>query len=197
MTNDKTTLLSMPNSQPRVCDACEVGRMQKTMERQLFKYGLGDNAVQLSALIPVWKCDKCDHGYTDEEAEDLRHAAVCQHIGVLSPRELCKLRKDRGLSQEDLAELTGFGLASIKRWETGAVIQNTSADRFLRLLQDSSVYEKAIILAGLTSSQATISAQPQIVRAGKFISSLPERTKRDAEIFVLRPQNCDRMSACM
>jgi transcriptional regulator with XRE-family HTH domain len=52
------------------------------------------------------------------------------------------LRHDLGLSQTELARLTGFGEASIKRWESGVLIQNISSDRFLRLLREPAALYK-------------------------------------------------------
>ena len=51
------------------------------------------------------------------------------------------------MSQAEFAKVTGFGLASVKRWETGAIVQNQSADRLLRLLQaDGSLMNKLLNL---------------------------------------------------
>jgi len=52
--------------------------------------------------------------------------------GLLTGKEIKRLRKEKEMTQAELAEVSGFGLASIKRWETGA-IQTESADRTLRL----------------------------------------------------------------
>ena len=41
-------------------------------------------------------------------------------------------RNRLGLTQQELATRTGFGIASIKRWETGRNLQNVSSDRALR-----------------------------------------------------------------
>lgn len=67
--------------------------------------------------------------------DDPEHEAKCRLLGLLTPCEIRGLRKSLGLSRRDLADLTGFCEKSIKRWETGALLQNLSSDRFLRLLR--------------------------------------------------------------
>ena len=41
-----------------------------------------------------------------------------------------------GMSRAAFARLTGFGEATLARWERREVIQNTSSDRYLRLLKN-------------------------------------------------------------
>jgi len=53
-------------------------------------------------------------------------------VRLLTGDEIRSLRKSRGLSQQNLAELMNVGVASIKRWETG-LIQSKSMDHALRI----------------------------------------------------------------
>jgi putative zinc finger/helix-turn-helix YgiT family protein len=107
-----------------------------SIEKEHFNYRTetGD-LVELSAEVPVWTCPDCGDQYTDERAEDARHAAVCEYLGRLTPDEIKTLREGLNLSQSQWAELTGIGIASIKRWETGHLIQGLAMDRYLRLLR--------------------------------------------------------------
>ena len=43
------------------------------------------------------------------------------------PRKLAKLRRRKGLSQEDLAELLGVTRVTVARWETGKLVPGTSS----------------------------------------------------------------------
>jgi putative zinc finger/helix-turn-helix YgiT family protein len=132
------------NSEPRrrTCDECGQLAIRKVAVEQAFPFGVGEERTLLRATVPVWKCDACGEQYTDHEAEEIRHEAVCRHLKRLTPREICELREGYGLSQDEFALVTGFGSASVKRWETGALIQNEAADRYLRLLLDPAVFEK-------------------------------------------------------
>jgi putative zinc finger/helix-turn-helix YgiT family protein len=51
---------------------------------------------------------------------------------LLTGEEIKTLRKQRGLNQQELADLLDVGVASIKRWETG-LIQSKSMDHALRV----------------------------------------------------------------
>lgn len=125
------------NSPAKQCECCDAGQYVRTHETQRFPYGEGEKRVELSAVIPVWKCDACDDQFTDHEAEDARHAAVCEHLQRLTPDQLIGLRQRYSMSQEAWAEHIQVGIASIKRWETGSLIQGASTDSYLRLLNDS------------------------------------------------------------
>jgi len=62
--------------------------------------------------------------------------AECRRLGVLTPAEIRALRKGYEMSRAEFARVTGFGEATLARWERGEVIQNTSNDSFLRMLMD-------------------------------------------------------------
>lgn len=114
-----------------VCPLCDGG---VTTERKplKFDYGADDTMVELAVDVPVHRCNVCDFEYLDDEAEHLKHDAVCQHLGVLSPTEIRQIRE--GMSRAQFARLTGIGEASLNRWENGLSIQTHAYDRYLRLL---------------------------------------------------------------
>jgi len=117
------------------CPQCGQERITTRTETQRFQFGRGEDAVELFADVPVRACGNCGFEFTDGEAEDTRHEAVCRHLGVLTPREILDLRQKYGLSRAEFAGLTRFGEASLARWETGALIQNPANDQLMYLLQ--------------------------------------------------------------
>ena len=117
------------------CPQCSRRTVQTRIEEDRFKYGTGDSAVDLTAAIPVRKCASCGFEFTDWEAEDLRHEAVCRHLGVMVPKQVLGIRLMYDLSRSEFAAITKFGETSLSRWETGAVIQNLANDQLLYLLQ--------------------------------------------------------------
>lgn len=124
-------------SERRVCDGCGAQGARMSIETERFNYKTeNDNVVELSAKVPVWTCPDCGAQYTDGTAEDIRHAAVCRYLGRLTPAEIKELREHLGLSQSEFSDLTGIGIASVKRWESSALIQSLAFDRYLRLLGD-------------------------------------------------------------
>ena len=111
------------------------GTSGRTQDQELqFNYGKGDAVVQLTATVPVDSCDVCGEEILGDNSEEIRHEAVCEHLGVLSPKEILSLRKNLAMTREQIAELTGIGSASFARWECGSHIQNTALDRYLRLI---------------------------------------------------------------
>lgn len=118
----------MATSKTVPCEACGEGTARKRTERQEFAYGTGADSVTLTANVPVWTCDTCAMAYTDQDGEDAQHEAVCHHLGRLAPSEIREVRATAGLSQAQFAKELRVGVASVKRWETGAVIQNAAAN---------------------------------------------------------------------
>ena len=130
--------------------------------------------VTLTATVPVWTCDTCGDQYTDGEAELIRHDAICHYLARLTPGEIRSLRATYSMSQADLADLTGIGIASIKRWETGNLIQGAAHDRLLRLLtQPQNVRTlRSLHQPSISSSTAAVFRTPvrpeAIAAASKF-----------------------------
>ncbi len=124
------------------CQFCESNTVKRVSLKQEFQYGVGEQQVTLLATVPVWTCQECGEQYEDDDAEIIRHDVVCRHLGRLTPTELRKIRRNAGYSQAGWAELTGIGVASIKRWESLNQIQGAASDRYLRLISDSRIVEK-------------------------------------------------------
>lgn len=165
------------SNNPHICDFCGERAAIKTWQVESFLYGSGEDRVELAASVPVWKCDACGTSFTGEEAEELRHEAVCAHLGRLTPNDIRAIRQSFGLSQDQFSELSGFGIASIKRWESANQIQNLSADRYLRLLSMPENFRAISALAGSRTSLKTT-----------FRTNLPESSIQDAKLFRLRPR---------
>ena len=45
------------------------------------------------------------------------------------------VREQLGKTQEEFAELTGIGVATLSRWERGRLIQTRTLDNYLRILR--------------------------------------------------------------
>lgn len=179
MNKDNTSTVS--NSAPALCDSCGELSLHQTCVVQSFPYRKEGEEVQLTAEVPAWRCTNCGFEFTDGDAEEVRHEAVCRYLGVLSPREVRELRSNYRLTQSEFAQLTGFGEASIKRWETGLNIQNKAADKLLRLLRDRRIYEM------LRAPDKASAAETLRTRRGKFKTELSASVFFAASIFELRP----------
>jgi putative zinc finger/helix-turn-helix YgiT family protein len=117
------------------CPECGHPEITTFWADRTIPYGIAPDTVEILVRLPVRKCAKCGCQFFDEEAEDLRHDAVCRHLGVLTPAEIRALRKKLGLSRAEFSRLTRLGEATIARWERGELIQNAGNDSLLRLLQ--------------------------------------------------------------
>ena len=120
------------------CPICS-GQIRETKETQQFAYRDGERDVLLTAEPPVYTCDDCGEQFLSSDGEAIQHEAICQYLGRLSPKEIKGLRKAAKINQRQLAEMTGIGLASIKRWETGKLIQSSAMDKVLRSIKEGPV----------------------------------------------------------
>jgi putative zinc finger/helix-turn-helix YgiT family protein len=116
------------------CPGCGSEKVSSSMQEHKFTYGVSDAAVELSASVPVRKCDECGFCFLDSEADDICHEIVCKHLGFMTPKQIKGLRELHKLSQSQFAILTSLGEATLSRWERGVNIQNEAYDNYLYLL---------------------------------------------------------------
>lgn len=85
--------------------------------------------------IEAYICEKCgiEIGTIDQGAQAQLAIAEAyrKEVGLLTSSEIKKFRERFGWSQNKLAQMTGLGISSIKRWELG-IIQTKSMDKLLR-----------------------------------------------------------------
>ena len=117
------------------CFDCGADTRRKWGEHT-FTYGAGPDAAELTVTLPIHVCPSCGFECIDGNGEALKHEAVCRHLGVLSPREISRIREKREMTRAAFARLTGLGKATLDRWEKGILIQNPANDRYLRLVDD-------------------------------------------------------------
>lgn len=171
------------------CPSCDGHNVTTTLEEQRFTYGTGERAVELKVHVPVRHCADCDIDFTDGFAETLRHAAVCEHLGVMTPDEVSSVRKAYGLSRAEFARITKIGEASIARWENATLIQNGAYDQLLFLLTYPENFERLRKRTEETESRFDESAQT-IPSSQRFKVLSQEgsldRKRRESERFFLR-----------
>jgi DNA-binding transcriptional regulator YiaG len=130
------------SSSSRECPNCGSRSIATRNVVDRFTYGTGADAVQLEAEVPFLRCAECSFEYTDAEAEDRRHEAVCRHLNVLVPEEIRELRDSYDMTRAEFAQATRIGEASLGRWETGQLIQNPANDNYLYLLNFRDNWER-------------------------------------------------------
>ncbi len=134
MTSRATTATPPNDTQDTVpCFDCDADT-RRIWGEHTFTYGIGADAAELTVTLPVHVCPSCGFECLDDEAETLKHEAVCAHLGVLSPNEIRGIRGMYGMSRAAFSKVTGLGEATLNRWENGILIQSAANDRYLRLL---------------------------------------------------------------
>ena len=134
MPSRATTATPPDDTQETVpCFDCDADTRRIWAEHTL-TYGTGADAAELAVRLPVHVCPSCGLEFLDDEAETLKHEAVCAHLGVLSPEEIRGIREMHGMSRAAFSKVTGLGEATLNGWENGILIQSVANDRYLRLL---------------------------------------------------------------
>jgi DNA-binding transcriptional regulator YiaG len=67
---------------------------------------------------------------------------ICRAAGLLTPAEIKGIREKFGWSQQNLADLAAFGVATVSRWEPGRLLQNKSSNKSLLALRDCPPFRK-------------------------------------------------------
>lgn len=172
----RDNIISFPMTETRTCAVCGDDHARVSYETELFPYGVGENQVILNARVPVIACEACGSKLTDGSAEEIRHAEICKHLGRLAPDAVRAIREQYELSQNEWADRTGLGLASVKRWEAGNLIQNEAMDRYLRLLLNPHNLAEVSSKSGKSTHKLSF----------RFQTNLPDAAFAIASSFVLR-----------
>ena len=163
------------------CFDCD-SPVARTWGAHTFTYGLGAAAVELTVDLPIHVCPACGLEYLDDEAETLKHEAVCAHLGVLSPNEIREIRRMHGMSRAAFSKATGLGEATLNRWENGILIQSAANDRYLRLLKDANNMR----LLKRVDLEPAGSSPPSESDAERFRAIKVEEHRRQQAVFPLR-----------
>lgn len=164
----------------RSCPVCEGKEITTTWTIHTFEFGAGESSLELQARVPVRRCNACEFEYLDEESERLKQNAVCDHLGVLTPDEIRRIREDHGMTRASFAQVSGLGEASLNRWENGLSIQNLANDRYLRLLAHTDTMFRLRQMTAAPLSKTTL--------AGRFrVVEINEELRMDQAAFRLRP----------
>ena len=177
---------SAKSSAPR-CPQCD-SVVETNQKEHVFRYGRGQSLVEINVRLPVHRCEPCDFEFLDHEGERLKHEALCEHFGVLTPREVRHIRKRHGMTRAEFANVSGLGEASLGRWENGTVIQNHANDRYLRLLaQPNGIAQLSAVLASKSPARCEHTTKDCEILPKRFkILSITDDMKKKKLAFHLR-----------
>lgn len=186
MANDK---ISNKSSSLPSCPECDSEDISTSYENETVPYGSGTEATNLTCTVPVRKCKACGLSFTDDEAAEIRHEAVCRHLKVLTPAEVLSIRRSYGLSRNEFSKLTHIGEASLARWENGYLIQNSANDQLLFLLQFVENVER------LRRREQATSPMKVSQKAGVNVSALSDAHLGSNKVFrALTPSDKEKYS---
>lgn len=140
-----------------ICPQCGDNAVITFRHRDTFSYGSGEFAVDLTVDLPVRRCGSCEVTFLDDEAERLKHNAVCKHFAVLAPAEVRRIRESHGMTRAAFAQVTGLGEATLNRWENGIMIQTLANDRYLRLLASPATMQRLKSFGAVEQSVSSVS----------------------------------------
>ena len=115
------------------CPNCEKETQQILVKRT-------ENVNVRGELIPVefeyFHCDECNESYEiqlpDYDPLVAAYREYRERRGLLQPEKIKELRKELGLSQKVFSKILGVGIATLNRYENGA-LQSEAHDQVIRL----------------------------------------------------------------
>lgn len=166
----RTRTLEAVGELNRSCAECGAEAVDTIEHRHTFRYGSGESAADLTVNLPVRRCGRCGFEFLDRESEGIKLEAICEHLGVLSPSGIRRIRERYRMTQAEFAEVTGLGTATLVRWENGSMNHTRAYDRYMRLLENGRIMNE---LRRLVERDPPASNLPKTVRS-------PWRALRDA-----------------
>ncbi len=128
--------------QERSCARCGAEAVDTVEHRHTFRYGAGESAADLTVELPIRRCGTCGFEFLDRESERIKLEAICEHLGILSPSGIRRIREYYGMTQAEFAEITGLGTATLVRWENGSMNHTRAYDRYMRLLENDRIMKE-------------------------------------------------------
>ena len=146
--NAKTKTKSLTPMVPDFCLACDAtdGPFPVKMRPQEQHY----RGETFWVPAPVHVCPHCSYempavGYHTQVCQATGDAYRQKH-GLLTSAEIIGHRKAMKKSQRQFADFVGVSVASLKRWETGALVQDKASDELVRLKTEHVCFTEEIPL---------------------------------------------------
>lgn len=131
------------------------------------------------------RCAACGFEFLDRDSEAIKLEKICEHLGVLSPSGIRRIRERYEMTQAEFAEVTGLGTATLARWENGSMNHTRAYDRYMRLLENPEVMRrlrKLVEPAAPSSDTPNTDDEPWRARGG-----VNDEIRRQQAAFRLRP----------
>ncbi len=153
-----------------ICTNCE---KETDFERIMKKETFNVKGEPIVVAVEYIRCKNCGDEVLDpgvnHDPFDLAYREYRRKHTLLQPEEIESWRKVHHLTQGELAKLLGIGVATINRYENGA-LQNESHENLLRLAMDSSNLLKLIEKSEVVFSETRKKKLLEILRESEEIS---------------------------
>ena len=144
-----------------ICPVCEVGELSPAIVTEALSY----RGTQL--VVPgfqVSRCSRCGEEVVldaQAKANELLFAdAKRHHDGLLTSREIKRVRKELGITQAQAASIFGGGANAFSKYERGEVIQSQAMDLLMRLAAELPVVRARLIPGYPSLSDSTVAWFP-------------------------------------
>ncbi len=104
--------------------------------------------------IPI--CQNCGDKRFTLEVDDQINAALCVHLGLLTPEQIREGIERLGLTQKEVAERLGIAEATLSRWVNKVVIQSRAMDNYLRVFFQFPEVRTALAAVSIDSAASTV-----------------------------------------
>ena len=118
------------------CPNCEKDSPVELV-REIEEFNVRGESIMVEAEF--YRCQECGEQFENSKSTiDPYETAYHEYRtrkGMLQPEEIRLFRSQRGLTQKELSDLLGIGIATLNRYENGA-LQSESDDRIIKLAMD-------------------------------------------------------------
>ena len=118
------------------CPNCETETDQKVISEVI---NIDVRGEMILTPITYYLCNECGEDFEIPNPEydplDQAYREYRKRKGMLQPEEIRDFRKSLGLTQQELSNLLGIGIATLNRYENGA-LQSDAFDRVIRLYEN-------------------------------------------------------------
>jgi putative zinc finger/helix-turn-helix YgiT family protein len=97
--------------------------------------------------VEFYRCQECGEEFENSKSAidpyEVAYREYRARKGMLQPEEIRAFRQRRGLTQKEFSDLLGIGIATLNRYENGA-LQNEAHDRAIKLTMEPRIFLKLV-----------------------------------------------------
>ena len=127
-----------------ICPHCEK-ETELAVVRALQKINVQGEEIPVD--VEYFRCETCNQEFDDPQSEqdplEIAYREYRKRHGMLQPEAIKELRKKYGLTQYEMSGLLGWGIATLSRYENGA-LQDDAHEKILHLIADPRNFLKLV-----------------------------------------------------